>query len=284
MSNNIEFERGRYGLKATIRGVWKSGYLEFLLDRNIKELELNDGKGWAGNNIDFLKYMPTLSALTVIDFKIKIYRCYSLIQGLKCLQISTLSNDAVDFNSFPSLVDCSFDWIKGSESLFDVVTLEKLYLNKFDGKNSASFSKLYNLNELSILNSNITNLFGLINLNKLESLRLANLRKITSLEGIQNLKNLRHLEIHRCRSISTIDEIFELYNLIDLLLIDLGDIETIAGIENLQDLNMFMFYESTNIKDGNLVPLTKLRNLKKISFQNRRHYTHKREDFEVLNN
>jgi hypothetical protein len=62
-------------------------------------------------------------------------------------------------------------------------------------------------------------------------------------------------------------------------LLNIGNIETIKGIENLKDLNDFIFYESTNILDGDLYPITKLENLKKIAFQNRRHYSHKREDF-----
>ncbi len=40
-----------------------------------------------------------------------------------------------------------------------------------------------------------------------------------------------------------------------------------------------MFYESTNIIDGDLKPITKLNKLNKVSFQNRKHYTHNREAF-----
>jgi hypothetical protein len=36
------------------------------------------------------------------------------------------------------------------------------------------------------------------------------------------------------------------------------------------------------IVDGDLFPITKLKSLNKISYQNRRHYSHKREDFGKL--
>ncbi len=43
-------------------------------------------------------------------------------------------------------------------------------------------------------------------------------------------------------------------------------------------LSEVVFYESTNIRDGDLSPLMKHR-LSSVSFQNRRHYSHRREQF-----
>jgi hypothetical protein len=42
-----------------------------------------------------------------------------------------------------------------------------------------------------------------------------------------------------------------------------------------------LFYESTNIVDGDLSPLTRQKNLSSVSFQDRRHYSHKRLEFGV---
>ncbi len=282
MSNNIEFENGLLGTKAIVKGLWQDSYLKLLLDKNIQEIELNDSKGWRGDNVDFLEFLPNLKSLTIIDFSIKSIKPIYSLSGLLKFEISTYCKTPINFNAFPNLVECSFEWIKGSDSLFETSSIQKLFINTYDKKGSDMFSKLFNLKELSILNSPIENIQGLSALKDLKTLRLGNLKKLTSLQGLQNLHELEELEIQSCKGISNISEVLHLKKLKRLLLIDLGDIASIKGIEYLTKLKDFLFYESTNIIDGDLLPITKLKSLNKISYQNRKHYTHRREDFGKL--
>lgn len=282
MNNNIELTNGSFGIKAIIKGYWKDAYIKFLLTNNIQEIELNDGKGWCGENVDFLSTIPNLKSLTLIDFKIKSIEPIHCLSGLSKLELLTYSNTPINFNAFPNLVECSFEWIKGSDSLFKVSNVQKLFVNTCNKKNSDIFSELVNLEELSILNSSIEDIQGLSALKHLKTLRLGNLKKVTSLHGIQNLLELEELEIQKCKGISSISEVFYLNNIRRLLLNDLGNIETIKGIDNLIKLENLLFYESTNIIDGDLFPITRLASLNKISYQNRKHYTHKREEFGKL--
>lgn len=284
MSDNIVFEKGLYGTKAIIKSAWQDSFLRNLLDKEINELELNDGKGWRGENVIFLQSLPNLKSLTIIDLNIKSIDSIHYLNELRKIEISTYCKTPVNFNSFPKLTECGFEWIKGSDSLFESSSIQKLFINSYDKKSSAEFSRLLNLEELSILNSPIENLQGLSLLKKLKTLRLANLKKVTSLHGLEDLQYLEELEVQRCKGIGAISEILKLNKLTRLLLIDIGDIASIKGIENLTELKDFLFYESTNIIDGDLSPILKLNNLSKISFQNRKHYTHKREDFGKLYN
>lgn len=282
MKNDIEFENGVLGTKAIIKGFWQDVYLKLLLEKKVQELELNDGKGWRGENVDFLRSLPNLKSLTIIDFSIKSINAVHSLSELVKLELSTYSKDFINFRAFPKLIECSFEWIKGSDSLFEVSSIQKLFINNYDKKKCDFFSKLSHLEELAILNSPIESIQGLAILKNLKVLRLGNLKKITSLQGLQYLSKLEELEIQKCKAICTISEVLLLSKLKRLLLIDLGDIASIKGIENLTELKEFLFYDSTNIIDGDLLPITKLRNLNKISFQNRKHYTHKREDFGKL--
>jgi hypothetical protein len=280
MTNNVEFEKGIYGTKAVIKGQWHDAFLKLFKETGVQELELNDGKGWRGDNLDFLKNLTNLKSIIIIDLGIKsIDAVHSLIE-LEKLEISTYSNTSINFNAFPKLVDCSFEWSNGSASLFEMVSIKKLFINNYKEKNCDKFSKLINLEKLSILNSPIENLQGLSELKNIKALRLGNLMKLTSLQGLQNLHKLEDLEIQRCKGIYAISEVFELKNLECLSLVDVGNIESIKGIEILTNLKVFLFYESTNVVDGDLTPITKLNSLKKISFQNRKHYSHRRENFE----
>lgn len=122
-------------------------------------------------------------------------------------------------------------------------------------------------------------LTGLETLRGLKSLRLGNLKRLRSLSAIEQLTNLESLEMHACPLVRSIDQVSHLRQLKKLYLIDDGKIESLAPLSKISGLEEVLFYESTNILDGDLSPLTHQRNLLKVSFQNRRHYSHKREDF-----
>src|SRR5690606_14348276 len=107
-------------------------------------------------------------------------------------------------------------------------------------------------------------------------------RKMTSLTGIAALNKLEVLEIDNCKDVDSISEALSLSRLKNLFLLNTGDLDTIRGIENLTELEQLVFDESTNIVDGDLSSILHLKKLKKIAFQNRKHYTHRREDFGTL--
>jgi hypothetical protein len=282
MIKDVEFEKGLYGTKAIIKGAWQDAFLKLFKEHGVQELELNDGKGWRGDSLDFLKHLTNLKSIIIIDFSIKSIEAVHSLKELIKLEISTYSKTPIDFKAFPELEDCSFEWSDGSESLFEVLSLKRLFINSYNKKSSDKFSKFINLEELSILNSSIEDIQGLSKLKNLKAIRLGNLKKLTSLQGLQNLHDLVELEIQRCKGIFTVSEILDLIKIERLFLLDLGDLKSIKGIEKLVNLKVFIFYESTNIVDGDLTPLTKLNSLKKVAFQNRRHYSHKRENFGEL--
>lgn len=282
MNNIIEFSKGLYGVKAIIKSKWQDSFLDILSDNNINEIELNDGKGWHGENLDFLRAFPLLKSLTIIDLKIKSIDPIHYLNALTSINLSTYSKFPVNFKYFPNLTNCGFEWIKNSDSLFECKNLVTLSINKYDKLNTDAFAQLINLEKLTLLNSPVENIKGISLLFRLKYLSIANLNKLTSLEGIEHLQQMKELEIQRCKRIHTISEIFKLKELEKFFLLDCGDIESIRGIENLKKIKSFLFYESTNIMDGDLSSIFNLKNLSNISYQNRKHYTHKREDFGQL--
>lgn len=63
-------------------------------------------------------------------------------------------------------------------------------------------------------------------------------------------------------------------------LIDLGSVSSLRCLSGLTELEEVLIYGSTNVRDGDLGWLANLPKVKNLSFQNRRHYTHKREEFD----
>lgn len=270
---NIELTKGIFGNKAILKSEWQISFENYFNENNIKELELNSSFGWSGQSLDFLKKIPSLKSLSIIDFQINDISEIHCQTKLKEINISTYCKTKIDFEKFPELENCFFEWREGSESIFNQLNLKKLHINNFNSKEINLISNLTSLNELTISNSNIEDINQIFNLRGLRSLTFANLKKVTSIKGIQNLDRLEILEIENCKRIEEIEDIFELKKLISLHLLNMGNLKSISGISGLSLLINFIFYESTNILDGDLSELLKLNNLEKVSFQNRKHYS-----------
>jgi hypothetical protein len=279
ISSAISFEDGEYGRRVVLNSNWSDEFLKYLINNEVVELELNQAKGWRGEDLSFLASLPNLKSFEIFDFNIRNVEPIHHLRKLKTLGVTTYCSTRIDFSVFPELESCSLEWRAKATSLFGCSTLKDLFINRYKGKDTAPFSKLVDLESLAILNAPVENLHGLITLTKLRSLRLANLKRLTSLSGIEGLTNLEELEIHTCRAIGSIGEVGSLLRMKKLNLNNDGDIESLKPLESLSGLEAVVFYESTNIVDGDLSPLLRQRNLASVSFQNRRHYSHRREDF-----
>jgi hypothetical protein len=278
MMNNIQLESGKYGPRAVITSAWTDEMEGYLRQHRVVEIELNDGKGWKGNDIAFVARLNFLRGFKIIDLKIKSVEAIMSLSNLESLELIVYCKTKIDFAAFPLLKECSIEWHRGAESLLSCNTLNRLFINRYDGPDLRELAKLLHLTSLSIVGAQVRSLAGIEHLEALHELRLANLKKLTSLIGIENLKGLVDLEINTCPSIGSIEPIGSLRLLRKLSLNNDGPIKSFDPLRNLEHLESVLFYESTNILDGDLSPLVE-KNLTRVSFQNRRHYTARREEF-----
>lgn len=279
MKSDVTFETGEYGRRAVLHSDWSGRLLALLLTKDVAELELNQGKGWRGSDIAFLRNLPNLRAFEIFDFNIRDISPIHSLHNLRRLGITTYCSTRIDFGAFTKLESCALEWRPGASSLFECLTLRDLFINRYKGRDVTPFTKLVDLQSLAILNAPVATLQGLSVLTKLRRLRLANLRKLTSLAGIEGLANLEELDINTCRSIGSIEEVGSLTHLKRLEINNDGPIRSLKPILKLHGLDSVGFYESTDILDGDLSPLLLQPRLSRLSFQNRKHYSHRREDF-----
>jgi hypothetical protein len=279
MAETVRLEDGKYGRRGVVTSAWSPEVSRYVLTNNVVELELNHAKGWRGNDLLFLEDLPQLRAFKIIDWGISSVQPIHLLHDLRMLEVFTYCKTAIQFSEFPHLEDCGLEWRSKSESIFSCTTLKELFVNGYKRKNVDAFSTLVNLESLAILNAPVENLLGLKPLKHLRYLRLGNLRRLTSLAGIEGLVALEELNVDTCRAVGSIDEVGSLSRLRKLELNNDGEIETLKPLEKLSALETVGFCESTNIRDGDLSLLMRRReNLSRVSFQNRRHYSHRRED------
>jgi hypothetical protein len=275
-------ERGAFGTRAVITSDWNADIERSLLKQPIAEIELNRGKGWQGRNLEFLSNFPELLALSIIGRTVERIEPIHGLHNLRLLHVLAYGKNEIRFHEFPHLVDCGLQWRPKARSVFDALGLRVLFVNGFNGTNTLQFGRLTRLESLTILGAPTSSLEGLSPLVELRSLRLGDLRKLPSLRGIENLVRLEKLEISTCRKIRAIGEISSLAKLRELYLDNMGGLQSLKPLAQLSHLHRITFAESTNILDGDLSPLLGLPRLELISFQNRRHYSHRREAFRSL--
>ena len=274
---DVIFEEGRYGRRAVIRGRWHEGLASNLRDEHIAELELNQGKGWIGTDLSFLKDLLFLKSFEILDLNIKDVQPIHMLRELKRLNVTTYCKTRIDFSVFASLEDCTLEWRRGADSLFKCNSLKRLVLCRYSSKNFSVIADLKNLESLTILVAPFEYLTGIEKLLRLKKLRLGMLTRLESLYGIETLICLEDLDIDTCRRVVSLSPVESLKNLRRISFSNGGDIESLAPLNKLSSLEMIAFYESTKIVDGDMSPLLRQPKLTRVAYQNRRYYSHTRE-------
>jgi len=279
MNPSLTIGSGSWGPKATVTGEWSVAVEDCIRSQDIKELELNHAKGWRGADVRFLERLPGLNAFTIIDHSIKDVTAIHALGRLKYLDVNTYCKTPIDFGKFPLLEECALEWRPKSESLFADQGVKKAFVNKCPLKDLRAMSTMTSLESLSLASPKLETLEGIESLTTLTFLGIFVARRLTSLNGVQAVPNLVQLEVNDCPKVRDIAPLGALRRLRNLHLCNDGDIETIRPLRELKELEQFLFYESTNVLDGDLSPLKSLPKLRHVTFMDRKHYSHRRTEF-----
>lgn len=257
---------------------WDGDIDDFVRKNNIDAICLNYAKGWVGDNLEFLSNHKHLQYFKILDWDIKDISGINYLSNLNALSISTYCKTKIDFNNFPKLKKCFFEWRKGSDSLFDCGQLDYLYLMNYTGKHFKPISKLANLSELNLVDPHFETLEGIAQLTKLKNLEIVS-RRLKTIEHISKIEQLESLGISDSKKIEKINPISKLASLKILSLENMGEIESLRPLLACQSLEELYFFESTKVRDGQIRFLKQLPKLKIVRFENRRHYDAKYMDF-----
>ncbi|MFT8319908.1 MAG: leucine-rich repeat domain-containing protein [Bacillus sp. (in: firmicutes)] len=254
--------------------------LYYIKDHSIKNIIVSD-QYYTGDNLDFLLQCKKIETIGIDAGLLKNIDGIYNLDNLK--ELSMIENDnkiPIQLEQFPHLEILRLEWIPKMRGLSSLKSLERLelYGYKPEKKNLTELSDLRQLKQLVLTQGNISSLHGIGNLINLRELQLNYIRALKDVKDIKSLKYIRKLEIESCKNIRNISECRYLNNLETLDLFKCGDIETIDFVQNMENLSEF-FFKETNIIDGNL---NACKNIKSVSFTNKKHYSHKEKDFEVI--
>jgi hypothetical protein len=228
----------------------------------------------AAPELEFLRDLPRLLELEVHHLPLEDVRPIESQSGLRKLSINAYFKKPLDLSQFQELRSLHLDWGPGAESLVNAQQLEDLSINRFPGFDLEPLRGLDRLCVLRIANARkLTSLRGIGLLGPIRALRLLDLRTLTDLDPIAGVADsLDSLEFSLCRGMGRLDALHVLHRLTRLHVLDCGEIESLRPLLGLP-LKTLLFYESTNVRDGDLSVLLKLPNLTNASFANRRHYS-----------
>lgn len=255
--------------------------IKFMNRHNIKHLEINPNY-FKYNELDFLEEFLFLEELTILKKSIKDISPIQDLVNLKGINIEHKIKGRLNFELFTKLENCYFVWgIEGSETIFNSYSLKSLRIDNFNMSNLAEFYKLNQLVDFSICSGKISSLEGIQNLTKLAKVDLTGCSNLQTIDSIELLENLESLRLDFCKRVDDLEPIASLIKLKSLSLNSIGEVPTIEFFFGLSRLEELFFTDSTNILDGNLNVLRFLnekRNLKKVIYKKRRHYSHKPEE------
>jgi internalin A len=277
-----QFQQLPEGTYATVTSPWSQALEDTLLNSRVDALELNTAKGWRGNSVDFLRVFPHLRVLIIIDHEIQSIDAVNTLSKLAVMQLETYSKSAIDLSNFPGLVNCNLQWRPKYRPLSACVDMLNLFIDHYPKANLEELQPLSQLEKLGLVNASIKSLRGITSLQKLKKLRLGNLRGLTSLSGIEALHDLEILHIGSCRNFANINEVAALTNLRIISISNCGLIDSLKPLANLKSLREVYFVESTDIRDSDLSPLIRPDSPLRVSFQNRKHYSHRREQIDPV--
>jgi hypothetical protein len=231
----------------------------------------------AAPDLEFLRDLPALRSLEVHHLPLADVRPIESQRSLEHLSLNAYFRVNVDFSGLARLRTAHLDWGPGAETVLRTEHLEDLSFNRFPHKDLRLLATLRGLKKLRLAGGRLASLDGIGALVRIEELRLLDLRALSNIESIRGVAaTLTSLEFNQCRALARLDALAALERLQRLVVANCGDIESLSPVAGLP-LQELHFYETTNIRDGQLDVLLGIPSLVNTSFANRRHYSHTRE-------
>lgn len=266
--------KNRKGLMPS--GRWNVSFTKVIRQKGIKALYLNTARGWRDEDYSFLRDLDTIEELGIIDAGGRNIEAIEGMTSLQELSLTQFPKSTIDFSKLPNLEKCFLSWWSGASSIFQTKSLKELYIDRLNLKDFSPLANLGTVEKLTIGNANISELKVLNKLENLTHLSLLNCRKISDFTPIGELRGLIWLDISGSSQVSSLDFVKALRKLEVLLVGDVHDIESLKPLSELKNLKALALPGAkTNIVDGDLNHLKKLKNLSMLMIAPRKHYTHK---------
>ncbi len=269
------------GTSWSFTGEWNEEIDKKIREERIESLAIKQGYLPEITNLDFLTRYPWIRSLLVANFLVTNVRGMEGLSELEYLYLDASPNHPVDLSRLQKLKKLELNWSDGCESIESLGNILELTLVEGRIDDLSLFSKYTKTKFFSIRQpKRLRSINGIENFKNLESFEIVDSRTLTSIEPLNAHPKIRNLTIHASSKIEDLEIVTTLPSLRVLVLDSVGKIPTAKFLENCSSLEELTLLGSTNILDGDLSFLSNISKLKYALFENRKHYSHKRMDFE----
>lgn len=277
--DGFKFQLGIDGSKKLIIESSKlDACIKYVLEGNIKAITINYFNGYELSDINFLSSLSNvLEGLHLPETKFN-NLVINTLHKLKYLGFADNKKDIIDLSNFPNLESLACDYSIRLKNLEACKNLKYLTLTGYKSKSKdlSDLPLFENLLELSLFKPDITSLNGIERFSNLEKLEIYSGSKLETISSIRTLSNnLSEIQVIQSKRIKDMEIIGELQSLKKIILSESGEIKSLAFIKRLPLLEFISFW-GTNVLDGNI---KYCEGLNYVGFDNKRHYTHKAEQF-----
>jgi hypothetical protein len=250
--------------------------LNYFFEKKIDILGINPVRGYALDNVDFLKNYPEICGLLIVPsvkFKFDLSPVLSLV-NLRDLTLNEVSS--LSLATFRHLTHFRGMWHEDL-MLEKCASLKSLSLNDYKAKSGDlnEFPVLPSLVELSLTQGPLKSVDGISKMKSLRHLELAYFSKLESLSDVTELPALEFLWVSKCKKLKEHAVVSKLKKLHVLRFNDCGSIPNLQFINEMPELEEFRFVD-TLVVDGDLSPLLRL---KRVGFLPKKGYSHSPKDF-----
>lgn len=200
---------GEFKIIHLIDGDLLSEAARFINKGKADGINLNYINNWR-TDLEPLRNLQNIKCLIINEYPPSMEFDYSAMQSLRHLMklsIYTSDRKEIDFSNFPLLKDVSITWRPKAKSLFECINIQRLFINRYIGKDLSNFFQLKNLKFLRVNLGSVISLNGLRNIAGLEELMLMQIPKLEDIDDLLELKHLKRLQITNCKRIKNISAV-----------------------------------------------------------------------------
>lgn len=257
------------GLGLIIYSNWNDSFIKIIQKNNVKHLFLNYSLGWKCSNYSFLKNMPQIETLDIIDVHSKEIKSVEQLCGLTTLNLNVPNVEDIDYSVFHNLKNVFCYGNIQNDSLFACSGIEHLYIDNLKVRDNHRIANLKQLKSLTIANSNIESLEFFKELILLEKIALLNCPKIHSFSELSSLKKLKRLDIRGGKRLHDVSFLSNLYD-IEIIIIETDRLVSIKPIAELKKIKaLALFGKNFWIEDKDITPINNLEELSMLDIPNR---------------
>lgn len=260
----------KYGRRLVLRG--RATALATAVARlcRITSIELNDGKGWRGSNLRFLRDLPPLREIILLGLGLESIDGLEGQAGIERLCLETYAKGRLSWQQFVKLRSLVVEAHLFGDDGWNLTELNDLFLINTKEENWTSINRLTELQKLDLTKAPITTFDGLV-LPELRELGMHHCRGLNDVSGIEGVQRLERLHLTSCNRVTNLAAAGALTELRELVIMDCGEIDSLGFCCQLERLERLIFH-GTRVRDGGLRQLLSLPSLREVGFDDRREY------------